>query len=235
MSEKKEHPRAPIETQQGGFDGERTDSGADELSPKGEASGRSPSEHVSRETSEIPASEAKNKRSSVYIYLLVLFGAAFLMLLLAYFVQQRNSETTISDLRNSMNLSREELMDEIKGLSEHNEALQREAAGLKGQLDELQQQKDELEEQSFWREKDLQTQLFSWNALWGLEQNFRDQDYEACTLFFQNATTSNYYLTPPEAAERVEEIYWALVEKGVLNEEDFPLSTILGTGTVTTP
>ena len=33
----------------------------------------------------------KKKRSSVFIYLAVLFGAAFLMLLLAYFVQQRNS------------------------------------------------------------------------------------------------------------------------------------------------
>ena len=58
----------------------------------------------------------KNKRSSVYIYLLILFGAAFMMLLLAYFVQQRNSETAISDLRNSMNLSRTELMEQIETL-----------------------------------------------------------------------------------------------------------------------
>ena len=33
----------------------------------------------------------KNKPSSVYIYLAILFGAAFLMLLLAYFVHQRNN------------------------------------------------------------------------------------------------------------------------------------------------
>lgn len=175
-----------------------------------------------------PPSERKNKPSSVYIYLLILFGAAFFMLLLAYFVQHRSSETTISDLRDSMNLSRTELMDQIETLEGKNAALQEERDTLEAQLAELQQQKDDLEEQSFWREKDLQTQLFSWNALWGLEQNFRDKDYEACTQFFQNATTSNYYFTPPEAADRVEEIYWTLVEQGVFSEEDFLLSVILG-------
>lgn len=66
----------------------------------------------------------KNRRSAVYLYLLILFGAAFMMLLLAYFVQQRNSETTISDLRNTMNLSREELMDEIRDLEKKNSALE---------------------------------------------------------------------------------------------------------------
>lgn len=67
----------------------------------------------------------KNERSSVYVYLAVLFGAAFLMLLLAYFVQQRNNETTISGLENSWNLSREELMQENDRLEEENAALQK--------------------------------------------------------------------------------------------------------------
>lgn len=62
-----------------------------------------------------------NKRTAVYRYLLVLFGAAFILLLLAYFIQQRSSETAISDLRDSMNLSRAELMEEIDGLREENE------------------------------------------------------------------------------------------------------------------
>ena len=53
----------------------------------------------------------------------MLFGAAFLMLLLAYFIQQRNNESTISDLQSSMNLSREELMEEIETLKEEREQL----------------------------------------------------------------------------------------------------------------
>ena len=127
----KEHSEAPIDTQQSGFDGERRGSAADAPSPQAEAGGRNSSPGVSRETlpeghptvsRETPdgpgEAQGKNKRSSFYVYLVVLFGAAFLMLLLAYFVQRRNNETAISALRSTMDLSREELMEEIQGLEE---------------------------------------------------------------------------------------------------------------------
>ncbi len=142
MSEK-EHSGAPMETRPGGFDGERQDGGADGRSPdvsretrRGEI--RSDSERPdghssSRSFAPPPPTEPKggsagtplggNKPSSFFVYLAVLFGAAFLMLLLAYFVQRRNSETAMSDLRSSMNLSREELMEEIEALKEEREQL----------------------------------------------------------------------------------------------------------------
>ena len=99
--------------------------------------------NVSRETSqprETNAQEApgKNKRSSFYVYLAVLFGAAFLMLLLAYFVQRRNNETALSSLRSSMNLSREELLEEIEGLEEEKQGLLAEKEGLQAQLSDAQ-------------------------------------------------------------------------------------------------
>lgn len=99
--------------------------------------------NVSRETSqprETNDQEApgKNKRSSFYVYLAVLFGAAFLMLLLAYFVQRRNNETALSSLRSSMNLSREELMEEIEGLEEEKQGLLAEKEGLQAQLSDAQ-------------------------------------------------------------------------------------------------
>lgn len=181
---------------------------------------------VSRET---PTPPQRNKPSSFYVYLIVLFGAAFVLLLLAYFIQQRNNDAVQDDLR-SITASREELLEDIQRLEEENLALRQDKEALGAQLAELQRQKDELEDQSFWREKDLQSQLASWHDLWGLEQNFRDKDYEACAQVFRNVSTSNYYATPPEAADRVEEIYSALVENGVLNEEDFSLPTILGAG-----
>ena len=75
-------------------------------------------ENVSRETPEekkaAPPAPEKNKRSSVYVYLAVLFGAAFLMLLLAYFVQQRNNATALDDLRSTSTASRQELLEEIQ-------------------------------------------------------------------------------------------------------------------------
>lgn len=94
--------------------------------------------HVSRETSPHPPN---GKRSSFYVYLAVLFGAAFLMLLLAYFVQRRNNETAISALRSTMDLSREELMEEIQGLEE-------EKQGLEGQITQLEEQLKQEQESS---------------------------------------------------------------------------------------
>lgn len=99
--------------------------------------------NVSRETSqprETNAQEApgKNKRSSFYVYLAVLFGAAFLMLLLAYFVQRRNNETAQSDLRSSFSASRQELMEEIEGLEEEKQGLLAEKEGLQAQLSDAQ-------------------------------------------------------------------------------------------------
>ena len=61
--------------------------------------------------------DRKTRRSGVYLYLLVLFGAAFLMLLLAYFIQRRNNENPTSDLRESAVLSQEEPLSGI-GASE---------------------------------------------------------------------------------------------------------------------
>ena len=128
--------RETSKAQRSGFDGERRDSEAVELSPQGEASERSSSRRVSRETSEGPK---KNKRSSFFVYLAVLFGAAFLMLLLAYFVQQRNNQTTIDGLQDSMNLSRTELMEEIAKLKEEKTGLETQIAQLEQQLKQEQE------------------------------------------------------------------------------------------------
>ena len=100
--------------------------------------------HVSRETSPHPP---KGKHSSFYVYLAVLFGAAFLMLLLAYFVQRRNNETAISALRSTMDLSREELMEEIQGLEEEKQGLLTEKEALQAQMDELNAQLESANKQ----------------------------------------------------------------------------------------
>lgn len=96
---------------------------APETPPDPQPEAAQPAQEPDKKREEPPK---KNKRSSVYLYLLILFGAAFLMLLLAYFVQMRNSETAMSDLRDSMTLSREQLLAQIDALEEE-----------KGQLQEL--------------------------------------------------------------------------------------------------
>lgn len=149
----------PIETQRSGFNGGRGATGAGEGCPEGrpeaertlgrrvsretQADGQSVTPGVSRETSgSSAAAPGKNKRSSFYVYLAVLFGAAFLMLLLAYFVQRRNNETAINALRSTMNLSRDELMEEIQGLEEEKQGLLTEKEALQARMDELHTQLD---------------------------------------------------------------------------------------------
>ena len=77
----------------------------------------------------------------------MLFGAAFLMLLLAYFVQRRNNETAISALRSTMNLSQDELMEEIQGLEEEKQGLLTEKEALQAQMDELNAQLESANKQ----------------------------------------------------------------------------------------
>ena len=190
----KEHSEAPIDTQQSGFDGERRGSAAEAPTPQADAGGRNaspgvsreplPEGHptVSRETPDGPGeAQGKNKRSSFYVYLVVLFGAAFLMLLLAYFVQRRNNEAAISELRSTMDLSREELMEEIQELQEERD-------GLLASLQEADERQSSLTEQKNELERQLQNTQDSLDEAWKrngimtsfaiLEQALRNKDYE---------------------------------------------------------
>jgi len=80
----------------------------------------------------------------VFTYLAILFAAAFLLLLIAYFTQQRANEEllqknqeTIEGLQNSMN--------PLQNLVTVNQALEEENAKLKDQVDQLQEQTTELD------------------------------------------------------------------------------------------
>ncbi len=169
MSEK-QNSGAPTETQpSGGFGGERRDS---------EASEQSLSRRVSRETSTPPQ---RNKPSSFYVYLAILFGAAFLMLLLAYFVQQRNNDTALSDLRSTTAATRQELVEDIQRLEEENLDLVERNEALSVQLKELQEEIDDLfkqvaTEHHAYVECYDRFEVFTQFAL--LEQALRNQDWD---------------------------------------------------------
>lgn len=195
---------------------------------------------VSRETPkpERAAPSDKNKRSSVYIYLLILFGAAFLMLLLAYFVQQRNSETTISDLRDSMNLSRAELLEQVETLEREKGDLEKAVASLSPAVDELEALKVEyakLEEQlqagsELLSEYQRRHRILESFAI--LEQALRDKEYEVAArkaqalvqenldLGIVNLDGSEYF----DAKARLTEVISLLEKRGVLEpgELDVP-------------
>lgn len=76
------------------------------------------------------------KRGSVLIYLVVLFAAAFLLLLMSYFMQQRVNEEAIDGLQQTSTSAVQSLENLIK-----------ERDALQTQVDELEDAKAELENQ----------------------------------------------------------------------------------------
>ena len=188
-----------------------------------EASGSEPPPAPKQEDSgeAAPPAAKKNRRSSVYLYLLILFGAAFLMLLLAYFVQQRSSESALSGLRDSMNLSRMELLDEIKTLEEKNEALNGEVDRLNSELSQLQDRYDEQVQNAnglYHQFYVAQEELYSWASFWLLENYYQLENLEACAAVLLMQEQGEYAYRAPDAARQAE-IIRAVVDADILDEE----------------
>ena len=84
-----------------------------------------------------------HKKVSVMGYLTILFAAAFLLLLLSYFMQQRANEQAISGLQATSNNA----FDSINNLIAEKDRLTGEVEDLEGQVADLQKQLDEAQSQ----------------------------------------------------------------------------------------
>lgn len=75
----------------------------------------------------------------VFIYLAIMFAAAFLLLLMAYFIQQRNNEVAMDGLRHSLTFSESmaELLDENQDLRAHLDDLQDQLNSVQSELDQV--------------------------------------------------------------------------------------------------
>ena len=169
-----------------------------------------------------PPAGSRNRRSAVYLYLLILFGAAFLMLLLAYFVQRRSSENTISDLRDFMNLSRAELLEQIEELEDQNAALAGEVDRLSGELGQWQQRYEEKAQEAgdlSYYYYSAQSDLYSLSSFLQLERYYQAGEYESCAAILLLQRQGQYaYHTPDGAEQRYEEIVKAVINAGILDE-----------------
>lgn len=80
---------------------------------------------------------------SVFIYLAILAAVAFLLLLMAYFMQQRTNETALNSLQQTSNSA----VESLEGLIDERDKLQEQTAALEGQVERLTAQQAELERQ----------------------------------------------------------------------------------------
>lgn len=88
------------------------------------------------------------KSRSVMLYMGILIAAAFLLLLVAYFMQQRTA-STVQDLQNGLNSfqtidqlvdDNQALRDEVERLKDERDTLEQNLAATQAQLDEANQQ-----------------------------------------------------------------------------------------------
>lgn len=182
------------------------------------------------------ASPGQNKRASFFVYLAVMFGAAFLMLLLAYFIQRRNNETAISELRSTMSLSRTELMEEIQRLEEERDGLLASLREADDRQDSLAEQKSELARQLHNALDDLDEARERAGVLTSfaiLEQALRDKNYDTAAqqvralcqpgrtldLGIVNLDGSAYF----DAKARLAEIIPLLEKRGALEPGEVPI------------
>ena len=90
-----------------------------------------------------------NHNRALMTYIAFLFGVAFVLVLLSFLIQQKDSRQTISELNQNANsaLSRaEQLQDNNRELLEANQALQDQVVQLQADLDETSKNYSQLEE-----------------------------------------------------------------------------------------
>lgn len=148
---------------------------------------------------------------SVFAYLAVLFGVAFLLLLFAYLMQQRDSAEimgNLSDLRTSMGS-----IQSIDQLTEENRALREEKDSLQAKSDELEKQLDQLEaelageqnEVNRWRDINTESQatIDACCKVAKLKQLHEDGEIEEAKAFLDTIPES-------ENAEGMDEVEYLL-------------------------
>jgi len=190
-----------------------------------------------KETPPTPA--GKNKPSSMYVYLAVMFGAAFLMLLLAYFVQKRNNATIQDDLRIST-ASREELLSRIETLEGEKESLQNDNDLLDLRLEQVKEERERYKQQLEDTVMGLSDELGQRKALeylWYLDQFMDSKDYSmaAMAVVFSADQYFSASLSPADATRspaweaQYQGYRQKLIDKGYLQELDHDQDTSTNT------
>lgn len=165
------------------------------------------------------AEHSRPRRPALAGYLVVLFAVAFLLLLLAYFQQQRQSNQAADNaLKQSTSAvqSIQTLMEESKALREENEA-------LKEQVDALVKDHESLKEQYLAEaagHSQQEAAVAAMDYFWQIDEAYVRQRYTLCKQLIQELKDSGYESALPDTkatandrfspAARYQEIYDAL-------------------------
>lgn len=108
--------------------------------------------------------QQRGRRNSVFQYIAVMFMAAFILLLVTFLMERRQSQQQIDDLKQSVSAYQtlQGLMDDNSQLREEGERLNRQIQALESQLAAAQTRQAELEAKLQEREKTEQAMQWFW-------------------------------------------------------------------------
>ena len=194
----------------------------------------SPQENPSPTQDKAPAAEGKKadkpltpgqqkrRQKSVFQYIAILFGAAFVLLLFTFVMERRQyqllqeqNEAQIDDLQQSVNAvqSLNSLYEENAALKEKTQELEEENQDLQEQVDQLEQQVSDLSVQA-----EKTSQAMDW--FWQIDEAYVRGRYSLCRQLIESLEEANLKEWLPKESitdngrfspyDRYQEIYDAL-------------------------
>jgi hypothetical protein len=143
----------------------------------------------SRKALRLRQTREKEKKNRVVTYLAILFGAAFLLLLMASLMQDRAHRQTISDLTQTVNSvhSLQDLLEVNQSLAEENQALKAEQEALREQKETSEAEKAALE-----------TALLAMDWFWQVDEAFVRGRYALCRELIEKMEAHGLVETLPK-------------------------------------
>ena len=130
-----------------------------------------------------PVENTPQKKSKpVFIYIMILFIAAFLLMALSFAMHQRSNTEALGQLQNSFHATMEDIQETQLKITE----LEKELAQTKESLEETTAKADEAEAQLDAAEIDLEALL----SLYAIQQKYSAGDYEGCALLIEEMESS---------------------------------------------
>lgn len=152
-------------------------------------------------------------QNSVFTYIAILFAVAFFLLLLSYFMQQRNTAQMIQGLQNSATA-----MENIDLLQRRNIELDKQVDTLTEKLNESETQVETLRDQVAGQEKEKELakqQASALSQFWQLVKAYENGAYQTCRKIIAQMEESGLvpFLPETEGADAAGE--FAKIQKAV--------------------
>ena len=134
-------------------------------------------------STEKPVTEhTPHKSKPVFIYIMILFIAAFLLMALSFAMHQRSNTAALGQLQTSFHATMEDIQETQLKITE----LEKELVQTKEALEEAQATAGDAEARLDAAEVDLEALL----SLYAVQQKYSAGDYEGCAALIQEMETS---------------------------------------------